>query len=1021
MSEECRVKIPVRDSTLKPTQAEKTSTMVSSAVRNCRTAHQLDTADTSYSRTDEDDGELTKMKQLCRDLSQKLKTTQLLVTISGGRPVISLRPPPELVNFSCGIRWPIECEVIGDIIHHIEWDPPEPEPFYQCTGYERTPMPVGEERGKVVFCIDHAAKHPYFTYSRIGGSREPIKRATFYDVSQSELTLEFESRFESGNLQKAVQVGAYDYELTLCTDMYTTKHTQWFYFRVRNIKAGVTYRFTIINLMKRSSLYSQGMKPLLYSERDAEENGVGWQRAGSNIKYYRNCSQNTKDNNSDGITLYSLSWTLQFPYDSDTCYLAHCYPYTYSHLQRYLSRITSNPTVRSYCKVRVLCQSLAGNAVYVITITPQDSNRMDDKTKKAVVVTARVHPGESNASWIMEGFLNFLLGDSDDAQLLRDTFVFKVVPMLNPDGVVVGNYRCSLAGRDLNRNYRTLLRDSFPSVWHTRNMVEKLLAERDVVLYCDFHGHSRKNNVFMYGCKNKGDTTLKLHERVFPLMMSKNASNKFSFNSCKFRVQKSKEGTGRIVMWRLGIKNSYTMEATFGGSTLGDRRGTHFTIQDLKSLGFHLCDTLLDYCDPDPIKITYCLAELALLETEFRERLGKDLGNSSDLETSTSGSDSSDSEGLPLNLLNQPETYTAQTPVTKKKKHFRSRKERNRRRLNRVKNKTQQKESDGPPDKTIKESVQKRPAERHRKKPHVNSLMRKGPTITHHGEVSQENSDLRHSPEPCPLHSKYTGTSPHKGDPDMETGQPGHSSPPLNLRALIPPSSKIIKSSQHQHHCHRQSFTPYKFYKGLPPLLTPAHGSPKFTYVNMSPEIIPRRHLLTSFNTNKFSGQHIFRDRSSWLSHYVDAKGTSRTEMTKTKWYKREDNSSEVDSSLFRHGVQNLKAHTRDTSLKEPNSCRFFVPVLRDLTKIRKSNDKRHGGILPSSPMREQLPRPQSETVSVLQAKDIRLYRFGEESHTTVTPQELFTKETIEKITQYGSEGREKSRNSLKCLLLNMK
>lgn len=64
--------------------------------------------------------------------------------------------------------------------------------------------------------------------------------------------------------------------------------------------------------------------------------------------------------------------------------------------------------------------------MYVITVTPQDSNRMNNKTKKAVVVTARVHPGESNASWMMEGFLNFLLGDSDDAQLLRDTFVFKV-------------------------------------------------------------------------------------------------------------------------------------------------------------------------------------------------------------------------------------------------------------------------------------------------------------------------------------------------------------------------------------------------------------------------------------------------------------------------------------------------------------------------------------------------------------------------------------------------------------------
>lgn len=48
--------------------------------------------------------------------------------------------------------------------------------------------------------------------------------------------------------------------------------------------------------------------------------------------------------------------------------------------------------------------------------------------------------------------------------------------MLNPDGVIVGNYRCSLAGRDLNRNYQTGLRDSFPSVWHTRKMVERYIG-----------------------------------------------------------------------------------------------------------------------------------------------------------------------------------------------------------------------------------------------------------------------------------------------------------------------------------------------------------------------------------------------------------------------------------------------------------------------------------------------------------------------------------------------------------------
>ena len=44
--------------------------------------------------------------------------------------------------------------------------------------------------------------------------------------------------------------GDYDYELWLRNDLYTSKHTQWFYFRVSNTTPDVTYRFTIVNLMK---------------------------------------------------------------------------------------------------------------------------------------------------------------------------------------------------------------------------------------------------------------------------------------------------------------------------------------------------------------------------------------------------------------------------------------------------------------------------------------------------------------------------------------------------------------------------------------------------------------------------------------------------------------------------------------------------------------------------------------------------------------------------------------------------
>lgn len=62
--------------------------------------------------------------------------------------------------------------------------------------------------------------------------------------------------------------------------------------------------------------------------------------------------------------------------------------------------------------------------------------------KPCVVISARVHPGEAPASWMMRGILDFLTGDTMEAQRLRALFVFKFVPMLNPDGVVFGNNRC---------------------------------------------------------------------------------------------------------------------------------------------------------------------------------------------------------------------------------------------------------------------------------------------------------------------------------------------------------------------------------------------------------------------------------------------------------------------------------------------------------------------------------------------------------------------------------------------------
>ena len=105
--------------------------------------------------------------------------------------------------------------------------------------------------------------------------------------------------------------------------------------------------------------------------------------------------------------------------------------------------------------------------------------------------------------------------------------------MLNPDGVIVGNTRCSLAGRDLNRQYKSVIKEAFPPVFHVKQMIRKLQEEGGVAFYCDLHAHSRKFNVFMYGCENRKHSEKYLREQIFPLMLHKNTAEKFSFDDCE--------------------------------------------------------------------------------------------------------------------------------------------------------------------------------------------------------------------------------------------------------------------------------------------------------------------------------------------------------------------------------------------------------------------------------------------------------------------------------------------------------
>jgi murein tripeptide amidase MpaA len=66
--------------------------------------------------------------------------------------------------------------------------------------------------------------------------------------------------------------------------------------------------------------------------------------------------------------------------------------------------------------------------------------------KPTIFISSRVHPGETPASITLNGIVKFLLSESEQAKVLLDKFTFKIVPILNPDGVYRGYFRLDTLG-----------------------------------------------------------------------------------------------------------------------------------------------------------------------------------------------------------------------------------------------------------------------------------------------------------------------------------------------------------------------------------------------------------------------------------------------------------------------------------------------------------------------------------------------------------------------------------------------
>lgn len=127
-------------------------------------------------------------------------------------------------------------------------------------------------------------------------------------------------------------------------------------------------------------------------------------------------------------------------------WVAHLEPYTASRLERFLREIDGHP----FSTRETIGTTVRGRDLHLLTITNPD---VSEKGKKVVWLMIRQHAWESGSSFLGEGAIRWMLSDDEEARHYRDRVVFKVFPMMDPDGCAEGGVRFNRHGYDLNRNW----------------------------------------------------------------------------------------------------------------------------------------------------------------------------------------------------------------------------------------------------------------------------------------------------------------------------------------------------------------------------------------------------------------------------------------------------------------------------------------------------------------------------------------------------------------------------------------
>ncbi|MFC4699645.1 M14-type cytosolic carboxypeptidase [Glaciecola siphonariae] len=280
------------------------------------------------------------------------------------------------------------------------------------------------------------------------------------------------SQFDSGNIKVLRADAPDDIQLSINKDA-QSEFYQWFHFKLHT-QAFVNHRIHINDLAK--SAYPDGWKDYqAVASYDRDE----WFRVDSSF---------------DGDTL-----SIDFTPEHSSIYFAYFAPYSY---ERHLDLI-ADAQMSFDCKHELLGHTLDGRELNLLIVGDAAN------VKNKIWITARQHPGESMAQWLVEGLLRRLLNEDDGtAKTLLQDNVFYIVPNMNPDGSVRGHLRTNAVGTNLNREWAAPSLEKSPEVFHVLNKMQ----ETGVDLFLDIHGDEALPYNFVAGTEGNPNYNARIAE-----------------------------------------------------------------------------------------------------------------------------------------------------------------------------------------------------------------------------------------------------------------------------------------------------------------------------------------------------------------------------------------------------------------------------------------------------------------------------------------------------------------------------